>query len=141
MNNEALIQKLEGLPEQVTSPCVAEADIKNLLAELRKIKAEKDIACGSLIIQLAEIQEELRRAGLPFDWKSEKIEASIKDMLPAVGHTIKTEYGSANFRKGSVRVSYDYKALDACPDEYVKQAILPYRKETLVSSSISIEVF
>jgi len=136
MNNQIILPQ-----EPVTSPCMAEAYIKDLIAELRKVKAEKDIACGSLIIQLAEIQEELRRAGLSFDWKSEKIEAAIKDMMPAVGHTIKTQYGAAKWRSGSRRILYDPHALDDCPDEYVKAAILPYRKETIVAPSISIEVY
>ena len=35
-----------------------------------------------------------------------------------------------------VKVSWDTKALDAVADDYVKAAILPYRKETQVAPSI-----
>ncbi len=139
MNNQELMQPEANV--KTNNPCIAEADIKVLIAELRKVKAEKDIACGSLIIQLQEIQEELRQAGLTFDHKSEVIEATIKDMMPSVGHTIKTQYGAAKWRSGSTRVSYDTHALDACSDDYVRVAILPYRKETTVAPSISIEVY
>ena len=132
-------QKTMIIEEHRNNPCVV--DIKQLIAELRKIKAEKDIACGHLILQLQEVQEELRQAGLPYDHQSEVIEATIKDLMQEVGHTIKTEYGAANWRNGSVRVTYDYKALDAIEDLHIQAAIQQYRKATEVSPSVSVEVY
>ncbi len=119
----------------------SEDSVKVLLAKLKRIKAQKDEAVGGLVQDLLDTQEELRQKSASFDQESEKIEAQIKELMPAIAKTIKTEYGAANYRKGSVRTSYDTKALDACLDEYVKTAILPYRKETTVAASVSIEVY
>jgi len=118
-----------------------EETIKVLLAKLRKIKVVRNVAVGSLELQLQEIQDELNQKSLPFDNMMQAIEKEINDLMPAIARTIKTEHGAASYRKGSLRVSYDSKALDACNDEYVKLAILPYRKETPVKPSISIEVY
>ena len=134
-------QLQENKPEQVEVINASEDSVKVLLAKLKRIKAQKDEAVGGLVQNLLDTQEELRQKSATFDHESEKIEAQIKELMPAIAKTIKTEFGAASFRKGSVRTSYDYKALDACPDEYVKAAILPNRKETTVAPSISIEVY
>ena len=118
-----------------------EETVKVLLAKLRRIKLEKDFAVGSLELHLQEIKDDIHSKALPFDQQSEAIETEIRTIMPAIARTLKTENGAALYRKGSLRISYDSKALDACNDEYVKLAILPYRKETSVKPSISIEVY
>jgi len=118
-----------------------EETVKVLLAKLRKIKVEKNVAVGSLELQLQELKDEMHQKSLPFDQMTEVIEAEIMDIMPAIAKTVKTENGAALYRKGSLRVSYDSKALDACSDEYVKNTILPFRKETPVKPSVSIEVY
>lgn len=110
--------------------------VKALLSKLKRIKVEKDVAIGSLFLHLQELQDEIHVRALPFDHESEKLEAEIIALMSAIARTIKTENGMVSYRKGSVRISYDPKALDACTDEYVKAAILPYRKETQVAPSI-----
>jgi len=136
--------KIETIEIQKEEPEViyagAEA-IKILLAKMRKIKVQRDVAVGSIELQLQELKDELHQKSLPFDQMAEVIETEIKDLMPAIARTVKTENGAALYRKGSLRVSYDSKALDACPDEYVRNTILPYRKETSVKPSISIEVY
>ena len=131
------IQKKEE-PEVIYAGAEA---IKILLAKMRKIKVQRDVAVGSIELQLQELKDELHQKSLPFDQMAEVIETEIKDLMPAIARTVKTENGAALYRKGSLRVSYDSKALDACPDEYVRNTILPYRKETSVKPSISIEVY
>lgn len=118
-----------------------EETVKTLLNKLKKLKLEKDVAVGSLELNLQELKDEIHQKSMPFDQQATAIEAEIKSIMPGIARTIKTEYGAANYRKGSIRVSYDSKALDACIDEYVRNAILPYRKETPVSPSVSIEVY
>jgi len=115
--------------------------IKILLAKLKKIKAERNVAVGSLELQLQEIQDELHQKTFGFDHMTLVIEAEIRDLMPEIAKTVKTENGAALYRKGSLRVSYDAKALDACNDEHVKFAILPFRKETSVKPSITVEVY
>lgn len=124
-------EEQEKEPEMIYA---GEEAIKIMLAKLKKIKAERNVAVGSLELQLQELQS-------PFDHMTLVIEAEIKNLMPAIAETIKTENGAALYRKGSLRVSYDAKALDACNDEYVKLAILPYRKETPVKPSISVEIY
>lgn len=133
-------QDMKEEPEPEIIHAGAEA-IKILLAKLKRIKAERNVAVGSLELQLQELQDELHQKSFGFDHMTEVIEAEIRDLMPEIAKTVKTENGAALYRKGSLRVSYDSKALDACPDEYVKLAILPYRKETPVKPSISIEVY
>ncbi|MFH1769099.1 MAG: hypothetical protein ABH833_00335 [Parcubacteria group bacterium] len=106
-----------------------------------KSKLEREVEVGSLELQLHELRDEILNKASTFDHESEVIEAEIKELMPAIARTIKTEHGSAKWRKGSVRISYDTKALDACIDEYVKATILPYRKETQIAPGISIEVY
>jgi hypothetical protein len=118
-----------------------EDSVKTLLGKLQKLKIEKDVAIGSLLLNMQELQEEIGTKSAPFDSARFAIEEEIKSLMPSIAKTIKTEYGAANFRRSSVRISYDAKALDACPDEYVKAVILPYRKETPVASLISVEVY
>jgi len=130
--------------EQETQPEIIYANeeaVKILLAKMRKIKLERDVIVGSLELQLQELKDELHIMSLPFDQMTEAIEMEIKDLMPEIAKTVKTEHGAALYRKGSLRISYDAKALDACPDEYVRNTILPYRKETPVKPSISIEVY
>lgn len=115
--------------------------VKAMLSKLRNLKIQKDVAIGSLLLQLQELQDEIHVRTLPYDHESEKIEAEITALMPAIAKTIKTENGAANWRKGSVRTSYDYKALDAISDEYVKQAVLPFRKQTEVAASVSVEIY
>lgn len=115
--------------------------VKALLSKLKKIKVEKDVAIGSLLLQLQELQDEIHIRALPYDHESEKYEAEITALMPAIARTIKTDAGAANWRKGSVRVSYDYRALDAINDEYVKQVVLPFRKQTEVAANVSVEVY
>ena len=110
--------------------------VKILLAKLRKLKVEKDVAIGSLLLNLQELQDEIHVRAMPYDHESEVIAAEIKNLMPAIARTIKTENGAVSYRKGYTKVSWDTKALDACTDEYVKQAILPYRKVTEVAPSI-----
>ena len=136
--------KIETIEIQKEEPEViyaGEEAIKIMLAKLRKIKVQRDVAVGSIELQLQELKDELHQKSLPFDQMAEVIETEIKDLMPAIARTVKTENGAALYRKGSLRVSYDSKALDACNDEYIKLAILPYRKETSVKPSISIEVY
>ena len=115
--------------------------IKILLAKLKKIKAERNVAVGSLELQLQEIQDELHQKTFGFDHMTLVIEAEIRDLMPEIAKTVKTENGAALYRKGSLRVSYDAKALDAITEPYVQGLILPFRKETAVKPSISIEVY
>ena len=115
--------------------------IKIMLAKLKRIKAERNAAVGSIELQLQEIQDELYQKTSPFDHMTLIIEEEIKDLMPAIAKTVKTENGAALYRKGSLRISYDSNALDACTDEYVKLAIMPFRKETPIKPSISIEVY
>ncbi len=131
-------EKKEQEPEIIYA---GEETVKVLLAKLRKIKVEKNVAVGSLELQLQEIQDELHLKSMPFDHTTHAIEEEIKMLMPAIAKTVKTENGAASYRKGSLRISYDSKALDACNDEYVKETILPFRKETPVKPSISIEVY
>ncbi len=113
-----------------------EETVKVLLAKLRKLKVEKDVAVGSLLLNLQELQDEIHVKAMPYDHQSEQIAAEIKNLMPAIARTIKTEHGAVSYRKGYTKVSWDTKALDACTDEYVKIAIQPYRKETIVAPSI-----
>jgi len=115
--------------------------IKFLLAKLKRIKAERNVAVGSLELQLQELQAELHQKASLFDHMTLVIEKEIKTLMPEIAKTVKTENGAALYRKGSLRISYDAKALDACNDEHVKFAILPYRKETVVKPSVSVEVY
>lgn len=110
--------------------------VKALLAKMRKLKVEKDVAIGSLLLRLQELQDEIHVRALPFDHESEKIEVEITALMPAIAHSVKTENGAVSFRKGYVKVSWDTKALDGVADEYVKTAILPFRKETQIAPSI-----
>lgn len=134
-------QKTQMIEEHRNNPCEAEADVKKLIADLRKIKTKRDVVCGSLLLQLQELQDELHELALPFDQESEAIEANIKELMQQVEHTIKTEYGAANWRNGSLRVTYDYKGLDAIDDAKIQEVIREYRKETKVSPSVNVEVF
>lgn len=118
-----------------------ENTVKFLLSKLRLVKAARNVELGYLELQLQELQDKIHQNSLPFDIQSETIELEIKRLMPAINKTIKTEHGAALWRKGSTRVSYDTKALDACADEYVRTTILPYRKVTPVSPSMSIEVY
>jgi len=131
-------QEKEKEPEIIYAGAEA---IKFLLAKLRRIKAERNVAVGSLELQLQELQAELHQKASPFDHMTLVIEEEIKTLMPEIAKTVKTENGAALYRKGSLRISYDAKALDACNDEHVKFAILPYRKETITKPSISIEVY
>ncbi len=110
--------------------------VKVMLAKLRKLKVEKGFALGNLEVQLQEIQDAIHQVCLPFDQQSEVIAAEIKNLMPAIAKTIKTEHGAVSYRKGYTKVSWDTKALDACTDEYVKQVILPFRKVTEVAPSV-----
>ena len=118
-----------------------EEAVKFLLAKMRKIKVQRDVAVGSLELQMQELKDELHQKSLPFDQMTEAIETEVKELMPEIAKTVKTENGAALYRKGSLRVSYDAKALDACNDEHVKFAILPFRKETSVKPSITVEVY
>ena len=122
-------------------PCSNEQEVKNLLSELQRIKTKKELAVGSLKLQIQDLEEELEQQSRPFDQESKAIEAGIKELMLAVGHTVKTEQGAANWRSGSVRVTYDYKALDAIEDESIQDAICKHRKETTVSPSVTVEVY
>lgn len=110
--------------------------VKTLLKKLQKLKVEKDVAIGSLLLQLQELQEEIGLKAAPFDSASSAISEEIKTLMPAIARTIKTEAGAVSYRKGYTKVSWDSKALDACTDEYVKLAIQPYRKEIIIAPSI-----
>ncbi len=121
---------------------VGEDAVKALLAKMRKLKVEKDVAIGSLLLQKQELEDAIHAKAMPFDHQSEQIEAEIKNLMPAIAKTIKTDDGAVSYRKGYVKVSWDSKALDACTDASVKQALAPYRKETTVAPSIGTpEVF
>jgi len=135
-------EKKEEVQEKEPEIIYAGAEaIKFLLAKLKRIKAERNVAVGSLELQLQEIQDELHQKASPFDHMTLVIEEEIKTLMPEIAKTVKTENGAALYRKGSLRVSYDAKALDACNDEHVKFAILPFRKETTVKPSITVEVY
>ncbi len=113
-----------------------EETVKILLAKLRKLKVEKDVALGSLLLPLQELQDEIHIRALPYDHESEQIVAEIKSIMPAIAKTMKTADGAVSYRKGYTKVSWDTKALDACTDEYVKVQIAPYRKVTDVAPSV-----
>ena len=130
------------MQESITvHPCVNEQEVKILLSELQRIKTKKELAVGSLKLQIQELEEELEQVSRPFDHQSKVIEDDIKTMMLSIGHTIKTERGAANWRKGSTRVTYDYKALDAISDDIIQDVICQFRKETKVEPSVSIEVY
>ncbi|MCZ7361927.1 MAG: hypothetical protein O8C58_01075 [Candidatus Methanoperedens sp.] len=121
--------------------CTAEADIKQMLTKMRNIKLKKETICGDIMIQIENLQEALDDLSRPFDHESNVLENQIKELMTSVQHTLQTEYGKVNYRKGSFRVSYNAKALDSIGDERVQRIIRQYRKETPVQASVSIEVF
>ncbi len=120
---------------------LSESSVKTLLAKLKRIKAQKDQALGGLVQNMMDTQEELRQKSAPFDQEAEKIEAEIKDLMQHVQKTVKTENGAASYRRGSLRVSYDAKQLDAIVNKLVQEHIAPFRIETITASSVSVVVY
>lgn len=55
--------------------------VKALLSKLKKIKVEKDVAIGSLLLHLQELQDKIHVKALPFDHDAEKIEAEITALM------------------------------------------------------------
>lgn len=117
---------------------IAEDSIKVLLNELQKVKIEKDIAVGSLLLNLKEQEEEFNKYSEPFDQKMVILQKKIMDLVPSVAHSVKTESGSVSFRKGYIRASYDTDALDQFLELHprIKHVIVQFRSETPVKSSI-----
>ncbi len=138
--NTAAQQKQEE-KQEIETVNMSEASVKVLLEKLKRNKAAKDQAVGGLVQNLMDTQEELRQKAAPFDHEAEKLEAEIKELMPAIAHTIKTENGAASYRKGSVRVTYSAKELDAIPNKAVWEYIQPYRKESTVAASTNIEIY
>lgn len=122
---------------------MSEELIKLKIQELKQIKTQREEACGSLELQLQEIQEEIRQKSLGFEHQYERIEAEVKTLILGIGRTIKTEHGAVIFTKSSVRTSYDTKALDmlCASREDIKIAISPFRKETPVNPTPRVEVY
>ncbi len=127
------IQTEKQQPEIINA---SEESVKVLLAKLRKIKIEKDVAIGSDLLHLQELQDEIHTKSLPFDQQHDTVVVEIRSIMPAIAKTMKTADGMVSYRKGYTKVSWDTKALDACTDDYVMRAILPYRKVTEVAPSI-----
>lgn len=116
-------------------------EIKALLLRLKLLKAKKDIICSPLMQEFIELQEKLNEKQQPFNAEAGEIEQRIKELIKSVGETIKTENGQASYKKGSVRVTYDRKGLDAIEDIKIRDTIDRYRKTTESEPSIKVEVY
>jgi hypothetical protein len=117
---------------------IAEDSIKVLLNQLQKVKIEKDVAVGSLILNLKEQEEELQKQSAPFDQEMSILQRKIMELVPSVAHSVKTESGSVSFRRGYTRASYDTDALDEFLESHqnIKRVIIQFRSETPVKSSV-----
>lgn len=127
--------------EVVETINVSEEIVKTLLAKMKKKKIEKDLEVGSMELQLRDLQEDLHIKSLPFDQAINEMKEEIIKLMPDIARTIKTNDGQAGYRKGSKRISYDAKALDAIKDLDISLAIQPFRKETEVKPSVSIDIY
>lgn len=116
----------------------AEESIKVLLAKMQKVKLEKDVAVGSLALNLHEKQEELRQQAAPFDQEMERIAYQIQQLVPSVAKSVKTEFGAVSFRRGYTRASYDTEAMDEFLESHprMKKIFIQFRSETPVKASI-----
>ena len=135
-----VIQEEKQEPEIIN---VSEESIKALLVKLRTLKVQKDVAIGSLLLHLQELQDEIHVRALPYDHESEVIVAEIKSLMPVIAHSMQTEHGKVSYRKGYTKVTWDNKALDTvCASrEDIKAVILPYRRTTAIEPSVSIDIY
>lgn len=130
-------EQIEKKPEIIYA---GEETVKELLARLKKLKVQRDFACGSMELVLQDLQEELRKTSLPFIQQEEVLEEEVKKLMPAIARTIKTENGAALYRKGYSKITYNTDALEDLQGD-IKEAILPFRKESQVAPNVRIEVY
>lgn len=118
-------------------------DIKEWLALLKKARDDKNKVCENLEDQIKFLQEELDEKSRPFNNQMATIENEIRTLAIERGESFKCGHGAVSFRKGYPRITYSAKALDSLSksNEAARQLIWPYRTETQVGPSVSIEVF
>ena len=134
-------EQIEKEKEEViyTNP---EDAIKAMLAKLKRLKFKRASEIMHLEVKKQDIEDEIRSLTEKIDREIAEIENDIKNITVSdVKRSIKTEYGAAIYRRGSVRASYDKDALDAIQDEKVKEIIKPFRKETETDASVKVEVY
>lgn len=124
-------------------PATTEQLIKEKLKILKAYKETREAACGSIELQIEDLRAELEEKSKPYDAQMQAIESELKNLILNIAHTIKTEHGAVNFKKGHIRASYDTKALDmlCASRKDINEAISPFRKVTPVSPSVSVEVY
>ena len=121
-------------------------EIQNEMAEIVKLNDIIADDCKVQDIEIAELEAKLKSVRDVRNFKAEPYEVSIvshqlliKELVIIEGKTVKTEFGTVSFRKGSIRTYWDSKALEGYAagghDE-----ILQFKKETEVKPSITIKM-
>lgn len=109
--------------------------VKELLTKLKDVYAE-------LALIDSQIPQDVKDNIQSLEDKAKAIKEEIKELVSfEVQESIKTNDGQAIYKKGSKRIIYDSKLLDAIQDKTIREAIEPARKETQVKGSVQIEVY
>lgn len=120
-------------------------EVKHLLQSLKEIENDKINLLGGKLMELEELQEEIKELSKPFDEKKEKIKQQINEAVAKLQESVKTDKGMVTYKHPFVRVSYDSKALDefigTLDDADLKDELLAFRKETQVTTKPQIEVY
>jgi len=125
---------------------MTEVHIQTVMAAIKDIRAEEAEACHDIDIEIEVLNAKLIVAqgvraiiAEPFVSPIAEREAHIKELMLDIGKTVKNECGTVSFRKGSIRTSWDSKALEGYAagghDE-----ILQFKKETEIKPSVTIKM-
>lgn len=119
-------------------------EVKNLILSLKENEDDKINLLGGKLMELEELQEEIKELSKPFDEKEAKIKAQINEAVAKLQESVKTNEGIVTYKHPFARVTYDSKALDEfieSLDEPMQIQLRMFRKETPVAPKPRIEVY